>query len=102
MAQQTTQISTVNPATEEIISNYTEMTKDQVVKLVKQSRWAFDEWKIDSEKRRGVIYNLAEYLKENKMKLAQVATKEMGKVLKESISEVEKCVWALEFYADHG
>ena len=26
----------------------------------------------------------------------------MGKVLKESIGEVEKCAWALEFYADHG
>ncbi len=51
MAQQTMQISTVNPATEEIISNYTEMSKDQVVKLVKQSKWAFDDWKNDYEKR---------------------------------------------------
>ena len=102
MAQQTMQISTINPATEEIISNYSEMSKDQVGKLVKQSKWAFDEWKNDYEKRRGVVYNLAEYLKENKMKLAQIATKEMGKVLKESISEVEKCAWVLEFYADHG
>ena len=102
MAQQTMQISTINPATEEIISTYPEMSKDEVVKLVKQSKWAFEEWKNDYEKRRGVIYNLAEYLKENKMKLAKIATKEMGKVLKESISEVEKCAWVLEFYADHG
>ena len=26
----------------------------------------------------------------------------MGKALKESIGEVEKCAWAFEFYADHG
>jgi aldehyde dehydrogenase len=102
MIQQTMEISTINPATEEIISNYTEMNKEQVVKLVKQSKWAFDEWKKDYEKRRGVVYNLAEYLKENKTKLAKVATKEMGKVLKESISEIEKCAWVLEFYADNG
>ena len=36
------------------------------------------------------------------MELAKIATKEMGKVLKESLSEVEKCAWVLEFYADNG
>ena len=41
-------------------------------------------------------------MKKNKTELAKVATAEMGKALKESIGEVEKCAWALEFYADHG
>ena len=38
----------------------------------------------------------------DKVDLAKIATAEMGKALKESIGEVEKCAWALEFYADHG
>ena len=41
-------------------------------------------------------------LKKNKARLAEIATAEMGKAIKESVGEVEKCAWALEFYADHG
>lgn len=96
------QISTTNPATGEKISDYTPMSEQQVTDLVRKAKRAFPEWKKDYEKRRGYIYSLAEYLKKNKTRLAKIATQEMGKVLKESISEIEKCAWALEFYADHG
>ena len=78
------------------------MDKEQVFQLVGKARRAFPEWKKDYEKRRSYIYVLVEYLKKNKMELAKVATSEMGKTIKESSGEVEKCAWALEFYADHG
>ena len=96
------QITTVNPATEESISNYSAMDKNKVSQIVDNSKTAFPVWKKDYEKRRGAVYNLVEYLRKNKMELAKIATKEMGKVLKESLSEVEKCAWVLEFYADNG
>ena len=96
------QISTVNPATGKEIAKYDAMDKNQVEGLVKKARRAYPEWKKDYEKRRSYIYNLVEYLKKNKTELAKVVTSEMGKPLKESIGEVEKCAWALEFYADHG
>ncbi|WP_081470675.1 NAD-dependent succinate-semialdehyde dehydrogenase [Nitrosarchaeum koreense] len=96
------QITTINPATGEEISKFNPMDKDQVFQLVGKARRAFPEWKKDYEKRRSYIYNLVEYLKKNKMELAKVATSEMGKTIKESIGEVEKCAWALEYYADNG
>ena len=96
------QITTVNPATGEDIANYSAMDKNQVFELVGKAKRAYPEWKKDYEKRRSYIYNLVEYLKKNKTTLAKVATSEMGKPLKESIGEIEKCAWALEFYADHG
>jgi len=96
------QITTVNPATGENIKTYSAMDKNQVFDLVRKAKRAFPEWKKDYEKRRSYVYNLVEYLKKNKTELAKVATAEMGKALKESIGEVEKCAWALEFYADHG
>jgi len=96
------QITTVNPATGEKIKTFTAMDKNQVFDLVGKAKRAFPEWKKDYEKRRSYVYNLVEYLKKHKTDLAKVATSEMGKALKESIGEVEKCAWALEFYADHG
>jgi len=96
------QITTINPATGEEISKFTPMDRNQVFQLVGKAKRAYPEWKKDYEKRRSYIYNLVEYLKKNKTELAKVVTSEMGKVLKESIGEVEKCAWALEFYADHG
>ena len=96
------QITTVNPATGKEIETYSTMNKNDVVDLVSKAKRAFPEWKKDYEKRRSYIYNLTEYLRKNKTELAKVATKEMGKTLKESIGEIEKCAWVLEFYADHG
>ncbi|PIY90626.1 MAG: succinate-semialdehyde dehydrogenase [Nitrosopumilales archaeon CG_4_10_14_0_8_um_filter_34_8] len=96
------QITTTNPATGEEIAKYTPMDKEQVFQLVGKARRAFPEWKKDYEKRRSYTYNLVEYLKKNKMELARVVTSEMGKTIKESIGEVEKCAWALEYYADNG
>ena len=102
MERSLSQITTVNPTTGENIKTYSTMDKNQVFDLVRKAKRAFPEWKKDYEKRRSYIYNLVEYLKKNKTDLAKIATTEMGKALKESIGEVEKCAWALEFYADHG
>ena len=96
-----TQITTINPATEEQIASYDPMSKERVNRLVEKAKRAFPEWKKDLEKRRGYIYNLVQYFNKNKTKLAEIATAEMGKPINESISEVEKCAWGLEFYADH-
>jgi succinate-semialdehyde dehydrogenase/glutarate-semialdehyde dehydrogenase/succinyl-CoA reductase len=78
------------------------MEKEQVFQLVGKAKRAFPEWKKDYEKRRSYIYNLVEYLIMNYIELGIVVTSEMGKPIKESTGEVEKCAWALEFYADHG
>jgi len=96
------QVRTINPATEEVLADYEIMTKEQINNAVKKARVAFQEWKKDSHKRAGFLYAFANELRKNKEKLAQVATSEMGKAIKEARSEVEKCAWGMEFYADHG
>ena len=96
-------IKTVNPATEEIIKEYEVMTKEQINGSVKKARSAFNgEWKKDIKKRADFLYNFAHEISNNKEKLAKTATNEMGKAIKEARSEVQKCAWAIEFFADNG
>ena len=95
-------IKTVNPATEEIIQEYEVMTKEQINDKVKKARNTFQNWKKDASKRTDLLHDFANELRKDKENLARTATKEMGKAIKESRSEVEKCAWAIEYYADHG
>ena len=95
-------IKTVNPATEEIIQEYEVMTKEQINDKVKKARNTFQDWKKDASKRTDLLHDFANQLRKDKENLARTATKEMGKAIKESRSEVEKCAWAIEYYADHG
>ena len=96
------QLKTINPATEEIINQYQIMTKEQINDKVKKARSTFQDWKRDIDKRTDFLYAFAKELRKNKEHLAKTVTQEMGKAIKEAKSEVEKCAWTIEYYADHG
>jgi acyl-CoA reductase-like NAD-dependent aldehyde dehydrogenase len=96
------ELKTINPATEEIINRYEIMTKEQIDNKVKKAQSTFQVWKSDIDKRTDFLYAFAKELRKNKEHLAKTATQEMGKAIKEARSEVEKCAWAVEYYADHG
>ena len=96
-------LSTVNPSTGQTISQYKIMDREQVTLTVKQARKAFPNWKgIGFSKRAEFIRDFAQELRRNKTNLAKTATQEMGKPIKESTSEVEKCAWVMEYFADNG
>ena len=95
-------IKTVNPATEEIIQEFEVMTKEQIIEKVKKGQNTFQNWKRDSSKRTDLLHDFANELRKDKENLAMTATKEMGKAIKEARSEVEKCAWVIEYYADNG
>ena len=95
-------VKTINPATEEVLNEYKIMTKEQINDKVKKARITFQDWKKDASKRIDLLHDFANQLRKDKENLAKRATNEMGKAIKEARSEVEKCAWAMEYYADNG
>ena len=95
-------VKTINPATEEVIAEYQIISKEKINETIKKSRTAFNDWKKDIKKRAEFVHALADELRKNKTDLARIMTKEMGKPIKESLSEVEKCAWVMEVYGDNG
>jgi succinate-semialdehyde dehydrogenase/glutarate-semialdehyde dehydrogenase/succinyl-CoA reductase len=95
-------VKTINPATEEVLNEYKIMTKEQINDKVEKARNVFQDWRKDASKRADLLHDFASQLRKDKENLARSATNEMGKSIKEARSEVEKCAWAMEYYADNG
>jgi acyl-CoA reductase-like NAD-dependent aldehyde dehydrogenase len=95
-------IETINPATEEVLKGYDIINEEQIRETVRRARNEFVEWKKDIDKRADHLYSFANELRKNKENLARTATMEMGKSIKESRAEIDKCAWTVEYFADHG
>ena len=90
----------IDPTNGKEIASYDAHDEKKVEKTLVQARKCFEEWRKMSFKERGaVLKNIAKELRAQKEKLARLATKEMGKPIKQSLAEVEKCAFTLEHYA---
>ncbi|CAM3986535.1 NAD-dependent succinate-semialdehyde dehydrogenase [Flavobacterium sinopsychrotolerans] len=92
----------INPFSQEVIAEHEVLTNIQLNKKLQLSESAFKKWKTTSfQERAGKLQNLAHVLRENKGKLGLLITNEMGKILPESIAEVEKSAGNCDFYAEN-
>ena len=98
----TRQITTINPATEEVVNTYEIMTKEQIKEKTKKAQNAFTDWKKDIQKRADHLHNFAQEFRKEKEELAKLMTIEMGRPIKEARAEVDKCAWVMEYFADNG
>ncbi len=97
-----TKIISINPYTEEKIKSSSLLPLSQASKKIQTSKKSLEKWKSTSiQDRCAKIKNIADILKKNKLKYAKLMTQEMGKPLKQAISEIEKCAWATEYFADN-
>lgn len=95
-------ITSINPATNEQIHSYDEMTPDQVDQIIHEADRAFHNWrKVPFPERSRLMNQAATILRQNVTEYARLMTLEMGKTLKEARAEVEKCAWVCEYYAEN-
>src|SRR3990170_6687252 len=90
----------INPATGEVNREFELYSESRINGAIKKAGTAFLEWKnLDVSVRAEYLKNAAQVLRKRKNELGKIITREMGKVIKESVPEIEKCAWALEYFA---
>ncbi len=92
----------INPATGEMIKDYPEHTSEEVQHILASTQSAWKDWRQTSFAQRSqLMERAAAVLRDNSEKYARMMSVEMGKVITEARSEVEKCAWVCEYYAEH-
>jgi len=95
-------MKSINPANNHLIREYKEHSEDEVRQIIESVHLAWISWKETSFKYRAEhFHKAAVVLRENKDTYARLMTAEMGKILRESASEIEKCAVACDYFADH-
>ena len=90
----------INPATGDVNREFELYSQERINESIKRSKDAFSDWKrLDVSDRGKHLINAAKVLRRRKKELGEIITMEMGKPIKESIPEIEKCAWALEYFA---
>jgi succinate-semialdehyde dehydrogenase/glutarate-semialdehyde dehydrogenase len=95
-------IVSINPATGDVNREFELYSPERINESIRKSTDAFSDWKrMDVSERGRHLINAARVLRRRKQELGEIITMEMGKPIKESIPEVEKCAWALEYFAEN-
>jgi succinate-semialdehyde dehydrogenase/glutarate-semialdehyde dehydrogenase len=91
-----------NPATGEQVDSYEEHTEADIDAALDGAMETFHGWRDRSIREREQLLEAAgEVLRANKQRYAETMTREMGKPIAQAESEVEKCAWVCDHYAEY-
>jgi len=95
-------MKSVNPFTGRVIKEYAGHTTQETLSILEDVHHEWQRWKETSFSYRSELFhNAARILRKRKEYFAGLITSEMGKIIRESLAEVEKCANACDYYADH-
>jgi len=95
-------IQTVNPATGQPGRSYDETSLGDALAAAAAARKAFVEWRRTSfTERSAIIHKAADVLRARRDEFARLMTEEMGKTVNDGRTEVEKCAFHCDWFADH-
>ncbi len=96
------QFQSVNPYDGQLLNTYEGLDQHQIGEKINCTHQAFHTWKnVSYEERASLMHAAAAELSKNKKYYAESITLEMGKVIVESLAEVEKCAKVCTYYANH-
>ena len=95
-------IRAINPATNETIKEYPEMSFTDISSITEKSHNAFLKWKnVIFRQRAEKMKKAAWILRQHARRHAKLMADEMGKPLKIGVAECEKCAWVCDYYAEN-
>ena len=93
-------MTAINPATGDVIQSYPEHSVHEVETILEQAHRAFAQWRRDDVTSRAArIQKAAELLRTNQETYARLMAQEMGKPIAQGRSEIEKCAWLCDYFA---
>ena len=95
-------MQTTDPSTHVEIDTYDPHSDDEVDTLLDTASEAFEGWRDRKiSDRQALVGSVADVLRANLDEYAELMTREMGKPIDQSRSELEKCAWVCEYYAEN-
>ena len=96
-------IATINPYTNKIVKTFAEDTPTMIENSLKTATEQFPRWRLTKyQERAEVLHKVATIMRERKADLAKLITTEMGKLIAESVGEIELSAAIFDYYADNG
>src|SRR5256885_3215914 len=95
-------ITSINPATGEVLKKFSAFDQDEIEKRLEQAEQAFAHHRRNPLPARAeLLMATASLLEREKQELARIITLEMGKILSAAVDEIEKCARGCRFYAEN-
>tara|TARA_B100001250_G_scaffold93075_1_gene77535 strand:+ start:5007 stop:6377 length:1371 start_codon:yes stop_codon:yes gene_type:complete len=89
----------LNPATNKVIKKYYVHEDLEIKKILESGLKSQKYWsRLELGKRLEPVLQMSSYLKDNNLELSKMITQEMGKPLKQSILEIDKCADLCDYY----
>jgi len=95
-------IVSINPTTKTVNGEFSYHSKKETDFCLKNAINAFESWKLKSiNERASYLRNVSKVLNREKEALATIITIEMGKPIKQSLNEIEKCIQTIDYFVEN-
>ncbi len=91
----------VNPATEEVLGEWEYESLDSAIEKARALHESAAWPRLSAKQRAAAFKKLAAELRADRHECALLISKEMGKPIKQALSEIEKCAWVCDYFADN-